>query len=68
TSFSYIDGRLFNQGDFHTRVSFFAFIIETLSRFSCAASVAKDRIATVENLREERINRWRTAAAGRPIL
>ncbi|KEC33831.1 polyketide synthase Pks6 [Mycobacterium tuberculosis KT-0107] len=25
--------------------------------------VAKDRIATVENLREERINRWRTAAA-----
>lgn len=24
--------------------------------------VAKDRIATVENLREERINRWRTAA------
>lgn len=26
--------------------------------------VAKDRIATVENLREERINRWRTAAAG----
>lgn len=24
---------------------------------------AKDRIATVENLREERINRWRTAAA-----
>lgn len=25
--------------------------------------VAKDRIATVENLREERVNRWRTAAA-----
>lgn len=25
--------------------------------------VAKDRIATVENLREERINRWRTVAA-----
>lgn len=25
--------------------------------------VAKDRITTVENLREERINRWRTAAA-----
>lgn len=25
--------------------------------------VAKDRIATAENLREERINRWRTAAA-----
>lgn len=25
--------------------------------------VAKDRIATVENLREKRINRWRTAAA-----
>lgn len=25
--------------------------------------VAKDRIATVENLREEQINRWRTAAA-----
>lgn len=25
--------------------------------------VAKERIATVENLREERINRWRTAAA-----
>lgn len=25
--------------------------------------VAKDRIATIENLREERINRWRTAAA-----
>ncbi|WP_230864893.1 alpha/beta fold hydrolase, partial [Mycobacterium canetti] len=25
--------------------------------------VAKDRIATVENLREERINRWRAAAA-----
>lgn len=25
--------------------------------------VAKDRVATVENLREERINRWRTAAA-----
>lgn len=25
--------------------------------------VAKDRIATVENLREERINRWRTSAA-----
>lgn len=25
--------------------------------------VAKDRIATVENLREERINRWRTASA-----
>lgn len=25
--------------------------------------VAKDRIGTVENLREERINRWRTAAA-----
>lgn len=30
--------------------------------------VAKDRIATVENLREERINRWRTAAAEAPIL
>lgn len=30
--------------------------------------VAKDRIATVENLREERINRWRTAAAEAAIL